>query len=79
MREVATMINDETKRKLRELNMSEIISGLELISPSPLHGASTRTLSNLFTNRKKCDIINFQTQIFMNLRYSKCMFKVNSQ
>lgn len=24
------MINDETKRKLRELNMSEIISGLEI-------------------------------------------------
>ena len=23
------MINDETKRKLRELNMSEIIAGLE--------------------------------------------------
>jgi biotin transport system substrate-specific component len=26
--EVVTMINDESKRKLRELNMSEIIAGL---------------------------------------------------
>lgn len=30
MREVAAMINEETKRKLRELNMSEIITGLEI-------------------------------------------------
>lgn len=29
------MINDETKRKLRELNMSEIISGLELQQSAP--------------------------------------------
>ena len=28
MREVADMINDETKRKLRELNMAEVIAGL---------------------------------------------------
>jgi hypothetical protein len=30
MREVSAMINDETKRKLHELNMSEIITGLEI-------------------------------------------------
>ena len=29
------MINDETKRKLRELNMSEIISGLEMQQLEP--------------------------------------------
>ncbi len=29
------MINDETKRKLRELNMSEIISGIELQQSNP--------------------------------------------
>ena len=33
--EVVAMINDETKRKLRELNMSEIISGLELQQSAP--------------------------------------------
>lgn len=35
MREVEAMINDETKRKLRELNMSEIITGLELQQSEP--------------------------------------------
>ncbi len=29
------MINDETKRKLRELNMPEIIAGLEIQQPEP--------------------------------------------
>lgn len=29
------MINDETKRKLRELNMSEIIHGLEIQQMEP--------------------------------------------
>ena len=35
MREVEAMINDETKRKLRELNMSEIITGLEIQQSEP--------------------------------------------
>lgn len=35
MREVVAMINDETKRKLRELNMSEIITGLEIQQSEP--------------------------------------------
>ena len=35
MQEVVLMINDETKRKLRELNMSEIISGLEIQQSEP--------------------------------------------
>lgn len=33
--EVATMINDETKRKLRELNMSEFIDALEMQQLEP--------------------------------------------
>lgn len=35
MQEVVLMINDETKRKLRVLNMSEIISGLEIQQSEP--------------------------------------------
>lgn len=35
MQEVDAMINDETKRKLRELNMSEIITGLEIQQSEP--------------------------------------------
>lgn len=35
MREVVAMINDKTKRKLRELNMSEIITGLEIQQQNP--------------------------------------------
>lgn len=43
------MINDETKRKLRELNMSEIITGLEIHSQSrtPLHGLSMTASNDL--------------------------------
>lgn len=33
--EVVTMINDETKRKLRELNMGEFISGIEFQQTEP--------------------------------------------
>ena len=33
--EVMAMINDETKRKLRELNIAEIIAGLEIQQSNP--------------------------------------------
>lgn len=64
MREVAAMMNDETKRKLRELNMAEIIAGLEIQQSEP------ETLSWSFDERIQC-LVDYVYQEKYNSRIQR--------